>query len=133
MHDSPSKVFISYDREDVAYVGAVADHLGLQGVDPWFDETRPTIRAFWHDKTAATVAASEVVIVFLGDHTDSTWMNFEIGVAVGGEKTVVPVYLSEAGRRHLPSLFAEFDGIDARSLMPDEVASRIATAIRAVA
>jgi hypothetical protein len=133
MRDDHPRVFISYAREDVAYVGAVADELRLHGVDSWFDETRPTIRASWHDKTAAAVAAPEVVIIFMGAHIQSPWMNFEIGVAFGGDKFVVPVYLDQTAPGRAPSLLSQFDSIDAHARMPREVADQIADAIRTAA
>lgn len=131
MADSPHKIFISYSHDEVPFVSAVADELRLQGVESWFDETQLLAGTSWRERMANALASSKVVVVFLGARTQSPWMNFEIGAAVGGEKPVVPVYLTEAARRGAPSLLSHFVGIDAYDQKPDEVAQQIADVIRA--
>jgi hypothetical protein len=73
-----------------------------------------------------------VVIVFVSATAlRSPSINFEIGAAVGGDKKVVPVFLTEAARRDAPALLSAVQGIDAHDLKPNEVAAQIADAVAA--
>jgi hypothetical protein len=73
-----------------------------------------------------------VVIVFVSATAlRSPSINFEIGAAVGGDKKVVPVFLTEAARRDALALLSAVQGIDAHDLKPNEVAAQIADAVAA--
>jgi hypothetical protein len=128
----PPYVFISYSNDQWPFVRAVADELRLHGVQLWIDRERLAAGTRWADAKADALVSAEIVLVFVGDSTDSPWMNFEIGAAVGRDKAVVPVYLTADGRRGAPSLLAHFVGIDAHDQKPAEAAHQIADVIRGV-
>lgn len=132
MADDSHKIFLSYTHDQAPFVRAVTDELKLQGVRPWFDQELVS-GAGWRETMANALAASELFVVFVGEETDSPWMNFEIGVALGREKPVVPVYLTAQARRGAPMVLSHFGGIDAYDKKPDEVAQQIADAFRAAA
>ena len=85
----------------------------------------------WRDTIDDALQSANVVIVFVTTKTlASSHVNFEIGAAFGREKRVVPVFLTEGGRRDAPDYFTVV-GIDAYDLKPEEVAERIAGAVDA--
>ena len=124
------QVFISYSRDAAPFVGAVAADLRQLGLDPWIDTERRIEGSAGREATADALLSAEVFVVFVGATTDSPWMNFEIGAAIGREKPVVPVYLTEPGKRNVPSVLAHFASVEAHDQKPDEVAKRIADIIR---
>jgi hypothetical protein len=128
--------FVSYARDPALvdrFMTVVADRMRLEGVDPSPAWPPAGSGLAGLEKRADALAASDAVVVFVGGATDSPWANFEIGVVVGGEKTVVPVYLTEDARRGAPPALSRYAGIDAHDQKPDEVAVQIADVIRAAA
>jgi hypothetical protein len=130
MTESTPDIFLSYTREETRFVAAVADELSRHGVVARdLASVRFGSGTSWMDPVAEALAASDVVVVFLGASTASPWQNFEIGAALGGRKQVVPVYVSEdAVRTALPTL-RDFEGIDAHDRTPHQVADQIVRAI----
>lgn len=133
MASAPHKIFFSYSQAEAPFASAVADELRHQGVDAWTAETHVLPGSEWVQAIDGALRSSEYVVVFVGANAKSPRINFEIGAAVGGDKSVVPIYLSEAARRDAPGLLLDYQGIDAQDLKPDEVAQRIASVIRAAA
>ena len=111
-------------------VRAVADELSRQGVAARDTaDARMGAGTSWVDPVAEALVASDVVVVFVGPVTESPWQNFEIGAAVGADKRVVPVYLTEGAMRTAPAPLWGFDGIDAHAQTPRQVAYQIIRAI----
>jgi len=132
MADSRPSVFLSYTRDEVPFVRAVANELQQRGVDVSFDETRLEPGGSWRDTIDDALQSAKVVIVFVTSKTlASSFVNFEIGAAFGREKRIVPVFLTEGGRRDAPRLLSTVGGIDAYDLKPEEVAEQIAEAVNA--
>ncbi len=121
----PARIYISYSGDDLPFVRAVADELRTHGVDAWFDESHIASGDHWQHAQADALRSANVVAIFIGKKTQTPWMNFEIGAAVGGEKRVVPIYL-ESTQEGLPPLLAQFMAIDAHALKPAQVADQIA-------
>ena len=125
-------VFLSYSRDEVPFVRAVADALEQRGLVVWFDETRIEPGTNWYESLSESLGSAKAVIVFVSTKgLQSSWTNFEIGAAVGRQKRLVPVYLTEAARQEAPPLIADRAGIDAYHLKPEEVAEQIADAVKA--
>jgi hypothetical protein len=127
MTDTTTHVFLSYAGEEATFVRAVADELGRRGVETWFDEARLEPGDSFVEGLGKALDSASAVIIFVSTATlRSSWANFEIGAALGRNKHVLPVYLTELARRDAPSFLATAEGIDAYDLKPDEVAQRIA-------
>ena len=123
-------IFLSHTLDDTPFVRAVADELSRQGVAARDTaDARMGAGTSWVDPVAEALAASDVVVVFVGPVTESPWQNFEIGAAVGADKRVVPVYLTEGAMRTAPAPLWGFDGIDAHAQTPRQVAYQIIRAI----
>src|SRR2546421_12592768 len=130
MPDAPN-LFLSYARAEAQFVRAVASELERRGLHVGLDANLQPGDG-WDDAVRGFLESANLVIVFLSSAAiDSPWVNFEIGAAVGREKTVLPVFLTEKGRIGAPAVIADRTGIDARHLKPDEVAAQIAAAAKA--
>ena len=130
MPETTPDIFLSYTRDETRVAVAVADELSCQGVvirD--LTKLRFAPGTSWMDPVAEALAAADVVVLFLGADTGSPWQNFEIGVALGGDKQIVPVYLIEDAMRTALPLLRSFDGIDAHARTPRQVADHIVRAI----
>ena len=125
-----AKVFLSYSSEESPFVTAVAEELERRGVDAWSDQARLEPGASL--ALDESLASAKLFIVFVSERTlKSSWANFEIGAAVGREKPVLAVFLTEAARLQAPSVIAQHSGIDAYHLKPDEVAEQILSVVEA--
>jgi len=124
----PARIYLSYSSDDRPFVRAVADELRMHGVDAWFDESDIASGDHWQHAQADALRSAKVVAIFIGKRTQTPWMNFEIGAAVGGEKRVVPIYL-ESTQEGLPPVLAHFMAIDAHALKPAQVADQIAEVV----
>lgn len=129
MADAASNIFLSYTGREARFVRAVAAEMRMQGIDPWFADQEITAGTRWPNEVARVLAASDVVVVFIGAISDSPWFLFEIGAAVGAGKQVVPVYVTEGAMRTAPAPLVMFDGIDAHDQTPEQVALEIARVI----
>jgi hypothetical protein len=127
-----AKVFLSYSSEEIPFVRAVAEELERRGVDAWLDQARLGPGASFHEAFDESLESAKLFIVFVSEKTlQSSWANFEIGAAVGREKPVLPVFLTEAARLQAPSVIAHRSGIAAYHLKPDEVAEQIVSVVEA--
>ena len=67
-----------------------------------------------------------MVLIVSGDAAQNSWIQFEVGAAVGMGKRVIPIALEgvlDADR--LDYLLRDLKWIDASHLTPEEVASRV--------
>jgi TIR domain len=127
-----AKVFLSYSRDEVPFVRAVADELELRGVDASLAESRLEPAAAFHESLDEMLGAAKLMILFVSNASlESSWINFEIGAAVGRGKPVLPVFLTETARLAAPSVISGRSGIEAYRLKPDEVAEQILDAVKA--
>jgi hypothetical protein len=61
----PSKVFISYAREDSAAATRLFHDLAVMGVDPWLDQERLLPGQRWEREIRAALQASDFVVLLL--------------------------------------------------------------------
>jgi TIR domain len=125
------RIFLSYTDDETPFVRSVAAELVRRGIDARLDIEGLHVGREVSDQLQDALRSSSVLVAFLGRTTDSPWLNFEIGAALGEAKTVLPVFLSSQARESAPPVVRGFHGIDAYDMKPAEVAEGIAGAIAA--
>jgi hypothetical protein len=120
------RIFLSYDQTDVPFVESVAASLKERGVETWFDRRDLPAGQDFSKQLRDSLQASNVVVVFVGKNSESPWLNFELGAALGQSKLVLPIFLSHHGHQTAPAAVKRFQGIEAFDLTPEQVAERIA-------
>jgi hypothetical protein len=128
-----TRIFLSHAADDRSFVNAVAGALREQGLEAWLDDETAAPGQRFADAVQDALRSSSVVVAFLGEGSNSPWMNFEIGAALGEAKTVLPVFLSGPARDTSPPQLRHLVGIDASDLKPDEVAEGITELLAAAA
>jgi len=125
------RIFLSYTADETPFVRSVAAELLRHGIEAPLQHEELDAGHESSDRLQQALRASAILVAFLGRTTDSPWLNFEIGAALGEAKRVLPVFLNIEAREAAPRVVQGFDGIDASGLKPDEVADQIADAIAA--
>jgi hypothetical protein len=89
-------VFISYSRDDLAYVERLAAYLRAEGIPVWFD--RHILEGSrWAEVIADKIDTCAAAIIVMSPGAErSKWISREIGRAEEKDKTIVPVL--RAGR-----------------------------------
>jgi hypothetical protein len=125
------QIFISHAGRDTQFARALSQALESEGLATWNVSLARTTEPIQRELEEALKSSSWYVILLSDDALDSSWVNFELGAAVGQGKHVLPVYLSERARRRSPSVLSDVRGIRAVDLRPRDVASRVAEVVRA--
>jgi hypothetical protein len=63
------KVFISYAREDLKFAEKVANTLGANGFDVWFDQTSLRTGDRWEDEIEKAMDDSDYVVILLSKNS----------------------------------------------------------------
>lgn len=112
---APVKVFISYAREDTAFVDRLAEALGTRGILSWVDRREIPPAADWLRRIVdGIVNATFFVFVVSPDSVSSEVCAVELQQAAGLNKPVVPLLLRIAETpKALKSLqWADFSGVE---------------------
>jgi hypothetical protein len=88
-----SSVFISYSREDSAYVGRLATYLESVGISVWYDHALLAGQQ-WSDQIRTEIGSCTAFVVVMSPASvASSWVEREILHAENLGKTVVPLLL----------------------------------------
>jgi len=86
-------VFISYSREDRAYVRRLADDLRGNGFEVWMDKRIECGDRWWQEVVKAVHACAALVVVMTPDAERSEWVEKEIMLAQREGKPILPLLL----------------------------------------
>jgi hypothetical protein len=118
------QVFISNVENDRAYAEQFADALLARGVLSTgrlkFGE-----RVGEEEFREALLAADTCVILLSEAALEAPWIFWELGAAIGGEKQLLLVYLTDRARREAPKSFEKATTINAIALWPEDLADRV--------
>jgi WD40 repeat protein len=124
-------VFISYARQDAAFVRQLCTLLANQGRDPWVDwnDIRPT--ADWlMEIYAAIEAADAFVFVISPSSCMSRTCGLEVDHAVENHKRLVPILYWDVGLHDVPAPIAKLNWIPFRANDdPEKAASSLANSL----
>lgn len=123
-----TKVFLSHSFLDRAWAEQFSSRLRAEGFDVFPDTNRLAAGTPWHERIIAELRESDAVVMLFDAMTlHEPNALFELGAAMAGKKTVVPVVPADLDLSALPLplehvLFVEKDG-------PDATAARVASAL----
>lgn len=103
-----SEVFVSYSRQDLAFVKELRELLEDADLGVWVDiEGLYAGEEFWPEVVKAIDAAAVVVFVITPHSLASPVCGQELNRAVASQKRVVPLYRNEVDTHGLPSALAD--------------------------
>ena len=105
LQDAPSAVdcFVSYAREDLAFVQGLVNELSAAGLDAWFDVGGLYAgEEFWPEIAKALDSAAVLVFVISPDSALSPYCRKELAWAIDRGKRVVPVCRRDVDPSLLP-------------------------------
>lgn len=108
-------VFISYSRQDSAFVGKLADTLRGAGVQTWTDVENIAAGANWQKEIEKGLLNASVLIYVASKHSvSSQWMDAELQAFLRGQKRIIPIVIDDEGATHLPLPLRQFQWADFR-------------------
>jgi nucleoside 2-deoxyribosyltransferase len=123
------RVFISYSHRDADWVKKFAKSLSDLQVDVWLDDWRVAPGDDIRDALEQGLRRSDAIVAVLS-HGDEARPNvfFELGVALGMGKRLIPIVARDVDTAKIP-----FDVRARRFLLrdaPDETAQKVASALK---
>jgi hypothetical protein len=89
---SIQKVFISHSTKDADWARSFAEALEQHGISAWFDECDLPPGESWSEAIESALRGSDILVPLLDGEASSTRnFFFELGVAIGLGKRVVPI------------------------------------------
>jgi hypothetical protein len=99
------RVFISYSHSDGEWARKLADTVASAGLDVWFDESEVKPGQHVADELEKGLRGSDAIVLLIdSDNVERPNLFFELGAALGMNKTIIPVVPAgfEPGRLPLP-------------------------------
>lgn len=91
------RIFFSYSTKDKQIVGELKQHLELLGFEVFLahEDIEPCIE--WQEDIIKNLLRSDVFIpLFTNDFKESGWTDQEIGIAIAGDKFIIPLQTNVA-------------------------------------
>lgn len=97
-----NRFFLSYSSNDRLWAEQLAIALEKEGIDAWTGrDIQPGKN--WMDEIQSVLRASNTYILLLSSESiKSSWVSFELGAAVGGNKRIIPIVIDDIGNEQLP-------------------------------
>ncbi|HYB98947.1 MAG TPA: toll/interleukin-1 receptor domain-containing protein [Candidatus Limnocylindrales bacterium] len=108
-------VFISYSREDRAFVDRLSQDLRSGGVTTWQDTKEIAAGENWRLAIEGGLRrASALLYVASARSVNSHWMSKELEAVFGRGARIIPVVLDDEGEQGLPHFLRDFQWVDFR-------------------
>ncbi len=108
-------VFISYSREDRAFVDRLSQDLRSGGVTTWQDTKEIAAGANWRLAIEASLRrASALLYVASARSVNSQWMLKELEAVFSRGARIIPVVVDDQGEHGLPDFLRAFQWVDFR-------------------
>ena len=109
-------VFISYARDDKAFVDRLVDDLRKRGIAVWQDVEQLAPGQNWEREIrTALLETAALLYVSSGRSARSSWVSAELHAVLGRDIPVIPIIVDDAGATHLPALLRVYQWVDFRS------------------
>lgn len=87
-----TQVFVSYSRQDQAFVFRLADDLAAKGIDVWLDQRKIEVGTIWSAAIESALEASSAMIVVLSSSSvESPHVADEVHYYLDEGKPIVPI------------------------------------------
>lgn len=125
------RIFISYSREDEAFVRELVTQLAEVAITGWMDAADITAGTAIKSVLRDAIKGAKAVIVLISRNAiASRWIDFEIGAAEAMGKRLIPVLISGEGiEPDIPEGLTDLPLLDARGKSPAQVAREIQKAV----
>ena len=128
---STPKVFISYSHLDKEWARQLAKTIVRIGLDVWFDEFDVKPGQQLADALEKGLRESDAMILLVpSENINRPNLFFEIGAALGMNKTIIPVVPKDFEAHKLPLPLKRIRFVIRKS--PEETAKELATAVEAI-
>ncbi len=108
-------VFISYSREDRAFVDRLSQDLRSGGVTTWQDTKEIAAGENWRLAIEGSLRrASALLYVASARSVNSQWMSKELEAVFSRGARIIPVVLDDQGEQDLPQFLRDFQWVDFR-------------------
>lgn len=116
-------VFISYSREDRAFVDRLSKDLRLGGIKTWQDTTEIAPGENWREAIEQSLRqASAMLYVASARSATSLWMSKELQAVFSRGARVIPLIVDDQGERDLPAFLRAFQWVDFRASYKEALA-----------
>lgn len=108
-------VFISYSREDRAFVDRLSEDLRIRGVKTWQDTKEIAAGEDWRLAIEGSLRqASALLYVASARSVNSKWMSRELEAVFSRGSRIIPVVVDDQGEQGLPEFLRTFQWVDFR-------------------
>ena len=97
-----NKIFLSYSYNDRAWAKQFAIALETEGIDVWFDRDIALGEDIREQIQSALRASNTLIVLLSSNSVKSSWIFFELGAAVAGNKRIIPIVIDDIGNEQLP-------------------------------
>ena len=112
---SGTYVFISYSRQDRAFVERLNDSLHKAGIQTWTDLENISAGLNWDEEiTRALTGASALLYVASKNSAQSRWMDAEYKAVLSKSVRVIPLVIDDEGPENLPEPLRKIQWVDFR-------------------
>lgn len=109
-------VFISYSRQDRAFVDRLSSALNAAGVQTWVDTQNISAGLNWQEELEKGLFRADVLLHIASQHSaGSKWLEAELETFLGKKGRVVPLIIDDDGARHLPAFLRTIQWVDFRT------------------
>ena len=109
-------VFISYSREDRAFVERLAKVLHSAGVKTWIDTQNISAGGNWQQEIEKGLLNADVLLYVASSKANaSAWTDFELQAYLKGPGRIIPIIIDEAGPNRLPDFLQTIQWVDFRN------------------
>ncbi len=98
-----NEIFISYSRQDLAFIRQLKDALNQSGIDPWIDFEDIWPIAKWQDEILIAVqSCHDFIFVISGGSCSSKYCEWELTEALKHNKRIIPIKIEEIDSSIIP-------------------------------
>lgn len=120
------RVFVSYSMEDSAYANELLNHLAQQPNISVFTSDQLSAGEKWQAVIRQKLSASDYFLVLLSPASiNSKWVQFELGLAWGLDKTIIPIITDREIIHKIPLDLRNLQVLDLDALRSPELINRI--------